>query len=466
MNNSNETIVHRLDNRDGFTVVDYREVGLPVFSRDSLLTLQEISEIGPIEQFVLKSIKIGLTSPQNIQKLLGLSQNIIDKQIGSLVYDGAISSAGSSDNDEFSLTQSGRERLALARTAIVSKETIPIYVDGITRTVIPIDSNALYTAKQLEDEGISLISPVPRHPPKESEIDIGDINTLFEITSGSRTVTKRVLKLEGFIGRNRMFFQRAIAIAYKSANARNMVIGFAIDGRISDDHEEKYGRAKDGPRSKLFGMLFDPKKRRKDIRDVARHVKDILPTVDSEVNTKRSGGKRKTISLKGPRNDTPVNSSTPSLVKPLQVYDHPPLLAKALESATHRILIISPWIRAGVVDASFISQLSECLNRGVNVRIEYGIGRVDKDEKYRDKSARSALEGLSQSFSNFSLTRTGNTHAKVLLVDDKYFVTTSFNWLSFRGDPTQPFREEWGTYVEGTEIVNAYYATLTETKPT
>ena len=54
--------------------------------------------------------------------------------------------------------------------------------------------------------------------------------------------------------------------------------------------------------------------------------------------------------------------------------------------------------------------------------------------------------------------RLGDTHAKVLIKDTDWFVTTSFNWLSFKGDPRRTFREEWGTQV-GIRSIVASYAT-------
>ncbi|NLA96488.1 MAG: hypothetical protein GX838_06575, partial [Clostridiaceae bacterium] len=81
-------------------------------------------------------------------------------------------------------------------------------------------------------------------------------------------------------------------------------------------------------------------------------------------------------------------------------------------------------------------------------------------ERDPDRLARESLEALAKAFDNFRLVRKGNTPAKVLLVDAAYFVTTSFNWLSFRGDPNQPMREEEGTLVEDASAVNAYHASL------
>jgi phosphatidylserine/phosphatidylglycerophosphate/cardiolipin synthase-like enzyme len=100
------------------------------------------------------------------------------------------------------------------------------------------------------------------------------------------------------------------------------------------------------------------------------------------------------------------------------------------------------------------------LERGVEVTIAFGIGRRDSRESRADVQARESLDAMSRSFPNFRFVRKGDTHAKVLLVDDQFFVTTSFNWLSFRGDPKQPMREEEGTIVEEPEIVEAYYQRL------
>ena len=56
--------------------------------------------------------------------------------------------------------------------------------------------------------------------------------------------------------------------------------------------------------------------------------------------------------------------------------------------------------------------------------------------------------------------RLGDTHAKVLIKDSDFFVITSFNWLSFRGDPSKPFREEWGTMVRDPTLVDDFYSEI------
>jgi hypothetical protein len=57
------------------------------------------------------------------------------------------------------------------------------------------------------------------------------------------------------------------------------------------------------------------------------------------------------------------------------------------------------------------------------------------------------LSDLAYRKTNLHFKEFGDAHAKILLMDDKYAVIGSFNWLSFEGDPRKGFREEMSYYV-------------------
>ena len=59
--------------------------------------------------------------------------------------------------------------------------------------------------------------------------------------------------------------------------------------------------------------------------------------------------------------------------------------------------------------------------------------------------------------SNFVLKFVGNTHRKHLVSDGKFAVVTSFNWLSFRGDPNRKARDELRFLVTEPEDVEKLY---------
>jgi hypothetical protein len=83
------------------------------------------------------------------------------------------------------------------------------------------------------------------------------------------------------------------------------------------------------------------------------------------------------------------------------------------------------------------------------VHVGYGIGIDDADSHQR---ALDRLGNLSEKYANFVFRRLQNSHAKVLIFDGA-LVITSFNWLSFVGDPQRTFRDERGLLVRKPEVV-------------
>lgn len=450
-----DAIAKRLDKREGAKIVAFREVGLPVFRLNSLMTLQEAGKLGAIEEFVLRSIAQGVNTSEDLVGFLGLPHKIISSQIAQLLFDGAVIQTAASP-PRYEPTRKGKTRIEDAASVRIVKERMAIYVDGITRLAVPVDTRELWTNPQLEGLGISVVPPTPRRSPRASEVDLADINRMFGMLAGDGEAKKRAIRLDALLGRVSVVFRRAVALAFKSDDGRRMSIAFAVDGRESEEHEIAYARSPDAARSMLFGTLFDSDKRRREVQTVVRELRSDLPQILPAAEQGHRG--KPVLSLRSKEEDRV--STAKRGVRVLSVYDHPPLLKRAFDTARVRVIIVSPWIRANVVDQDFVARLAQCLERGVEVTIAYGIGRRDAGERPADVTARESLAALSKSFSNFRFIRKGDTHAKVLLVDSSFFITTSFNWLSFRGDPRQPMREEEGTMVEDSVLVEDYYQKL------
>jgi hypothetical protein len=443
-----EDIVRRLDRRDGFRVVTYSRVGIPVFRINCAFTIQETSEVGAIEEFTLRSISEGVDKLVDLVKFLGLPLKVVASQLGRLVYEGLLATAAE-DEPRYCLTPAGRARMAGANTAVTLRQRMPIYLDGITRKLIELQPQDLWTAEQLEALGVASIAPGSRRAPQSRDIDLAQVNNIVSNAAGQDGPKRRAVRLDALVGRANLHFQRALAIAFKSDDGKRVSIAFAIDGRPSEEHEIDYERSGAARKAPLFASLFDPDKRRREAQAVNRELKQDFK-VDGE------GAAHRPL-LRLERASEPVLVSK-ARVRVLSVYEHPPLLQQALTQSKTRLLIVSPWIRANVVGDAFIKSLAACLDRGVAVTIAYGIGKSDPGERNRDVRAREYLESLQKTFVDFSLVKRGNTHAKVLLMDSVFFVTSSFNWLSFNGDPRLPLREEEGTLIEDPEAVDAYYS--------
>ena len=152
--------------------------------------------------------------------------------------------------------------------------------------------------------------------------------------------------------------------------------------------------------------------------------------------------------------DVPGELDVPVITQ-ISVFDHPRHLKDALAGAERRILVISPWIRGAVVDTSFLAQLERRLRGGVQVLIGHGYGQ---DDSGSDSQALRRLENMERRFPDrLSFVRLPNTHAKILIYDDVY-ITTSFNWLSFRGDRDRTYRMEEGTMVQSASYADQVFS--------
>ena len=141
------------------------------------------------------------------------------------------------------------------------------------------------------------------------------------------------------------------------------------------------------------------------------------------------------------------------------------MLWRALKETRTRLLIISPWIRDSVVDLPFCNALEELLKQGVDVYIGYGLvedekkvgrGKVQITPVVKEggkgrvpitPGAKDRLEQLQKRYPKLRLKFIGDTHAKILLCDKAFAIASSFNWLSFKGDPNKKFRDEQGYLV-------------------
>ena len=120
--------------------------------------------------------------------------------------------------------------------------------------------------------------------------------------------------------------------------------------------------------------------------------------------------------------------------------------------AKSEIDIISPWISANVVDKELLSLMEYALKNNVKIKILYGIGN-DERSKQTDAMASQLLQHFCKYKELFTMKKT-NIHYKLLICDDKYAISGSYNFLSFRGDyDGTDNRLEGAEYIDNKEII-------------
>jgi hypothetical protein len=130
----------------------------------------------------------------------------------------------------------------------------------------------------------------------------------------------------------------------------------------------------------------------------------------------------------------------------LQTAEHAAWLARALSEASEAIIIVSPWLKVRVV-RPLLGSMKHALERGCEVWIGHGMPTSAFHQDRSDEEAVQLIDGL-QRYGRLIRVDNLGTHEKVLVCDDEFFVTTSYNWLSYDGKD----RREHGVVQFGSQV--------------
>ncbi|MCX8047513.1 MAG: phospholipase D-like domain-containing protein [Anoxybacillus gonensis] len=138
---------------------------------------------------------------------------------------------------------------------------------------------------------------------------------------------------------------------------------------------------------------------------------------------------------------------------------------RAIEEAKWELDIISPWMSHRVVDEELMDKFEKALERGVTIKILYGINDTSIGNSSRSDQSDEVAEKLRRRYAvygdRFRIMRK-NTHYKLLICDEAFYVQGSYNFLSFKGEYDEHTREEGAQYSENAadirELRNMYFS--------
>jgi hypothetical protein len=476
--------IRRFENRSGFRLADVVDVALPVYSVNvNALTLAH-KRISPIEEFVLRSIALCMSTQEELMSFLGLPVEVVRPALASLAQGDQIALAARGARNGWVLTDNGRNALEKARLVVAEERTIPIVFDALLRQVTSLKTETLLQFKQLKEEGRIEIQIHPPKRPKVEEISAVHIERLFSSLGGGVEGRRDILCIRGMDPQSiKKRFVPAIALLFVSVDSEEIQLGFVVGNQLSDEHASAFAATQG-----FDELITSFRKKAPELQSEAKaviesanlpsaNIQSIVPDDSALRSAKVDVAERKTELLHASEQQVEAlqaklknaeshlaeleENAKSSAFSYLSVLDHPPLLADAVRNAKDRLLIISPWISPAVVNYEFIKHLESTLRRGVRVLVGYGIsGGEEHTKPIEQNPALKQLISLSSKHTNFSLKRLGNTHAKVLIKDCEFAALTSFNWLSFRGDPNRSFRDEQGVLIRDMKAINAKFDEL------
>jgi hypothetical protein len=456
---STEQVAERFPSYNGMSLVDFCDVALPIYRVTASVLVHEAKKLSTIEEFALRSIVLGFSRVEEIQGILGLSDKVVKGALTSLIRSELIAESASG---QLILTPHGSDESTAYSRSRPFEQQVTFDYDGITRKVILGHNSELLAPREVNAQGLVEIRPIPARRPTEEEIDLNDVSSHLGQFTRIGDSNLNLLRVRRITRGTRLFYN-AVMLIYKDNSSATYEAAFSVDGNISEAHGIAFLRSKGIEKLGILQSIENALDKEEiqneypnfaiakvERKAKAREVRRPRPERASSLESLK-----KQIADKSGVADPsdPVIEEAELAFRPLPVHEHADQLRKALIDSEDRLLIISPWITSAIVNYDFLKTLETRLREGVDVYIGYGIGQVpNKDEMPVQK-----LQALADKYKNMTFKFLGDTHAKILIKDNDWYIITSFNWLSFRGDPNRTFREEWGTLVSDSHMVETFF---------
>lgn len=407
----------------------------PCYIPASVLTVdvlaEEAEDIDTAQKYALAALSSGIDTVEDLQLFMGLTPEDTSTTIAGLLRSEFVDyqPPAAGEPRVLGLLPAGLEAARDAQVRRPKSTTIPVVYDRLTRAVTDWRKNTLVRTKAAKQSEAIIL-------PQQTGVDVEKSDlTVPSITSALDGYTSSDFTILGVTGvtESRNFYRDAILLIYRDVDSSTVRLAIELDGQWSEEH--------------LAAL--------EDVKAVTKLGISSSPEVDYEPADEPGPrlSREDVILIQATLADQ--DNAAPQLdrtaIRWLSMADHPACLDDALTSPKTRLLIISPWITRSVVNKQFVDRLRQ-VAREAEVTIFWGFGDNQKTDRH---SLQMLYEAARQS-KRLAIVRVKDTHAKVL-VSDGFYVKTSFNWLSFRGDSSRKFRQEEGDLVQDQELADLAY---------
>jgi hypothetical protein len=462
-----DEIVRQLPTRPGYRLADYAEVGLPVYRITTRLFTQVLKKVPPIDEFLLRLLQLGIHRTEEMSVFLGLPTSFVGDALSELLVHDLVSLRPGTDRTQrLSLTVKGMRALEGAETFVPEEKTHTLEYDAILQQVVTYGRDRYMSGREIRNSGYKQIRPLLKRQVGISDIPLREVQKSFNAV-GSRRDTKRIVLAVCEFYKRALCFLPAICVVYRAIEGSDIQVSFFIDGRPSPEHDQAFARA-DGVRL----LRID--------HDLTRFTEanESFDLILQEVESARAQFKSQRL-LAGHPGNQPATVQSAEKAQPwsylspqqlsgleqlgmayLDAQDHYPLLLHSLKATSYRMIIITPFLHESIVTDDFVLQLEALLRRGCRIHIGYGM--PDSETRKPSKSHTKVVERLEKLTLRYGqlVVKKVDTHAKVLLQDELLVALGSFNWLSFRGDPDRPFRDEQSVLITLPNMIEQKYQGL------
>lgn len=439
---ASEQIMRRFGNqRPGLELLGQVAAVVPVTVLRVDVLAQERKQLPLLDEFVVQLVHEGVETIEELASLLGLERDQVLNAAAGQISEGNVRRSGG----RLALTAQGLEVARNVAAIQPVLKQLPVPFDRIVWSIRNYPRTSLIKKREAEERGYLVLPRKKQASVALTDLTVEQFNQLIRHREDRERLIE-ILRIRKIASQSQHLYLAAQLLVYGNPEQGEVELELCIDGELQPMHGLELAAL--GAVEKL-GFQVGPPEPRPTLSPELEELRVPAEEVEAWAYASAKGAKVDGPAIEAPQKvaEIPVRS--------VNMLEHPEHLTAALDSAMKRVLIISPWVKGGVVTTDFVAKLERRLRAGVEIHIGHGIG---PDDRGSDEWALRKLQNLAKRFEKkFHLVRLRNTHAKILIYDG-IWINTSFNWLSFRGDPNQTFRMEEGTLVQIPREVDKAYA--------
>jgi hypothetical protein len=387
-----ELAARKFQFREGFHLVDYGEVGLPIFR----LTLEAITMsprfMPTIQEFAMRCLALGETHEVDVANMLGLKLDVVVGAMNVLISDGYVAREPNIDGaDGFHLTDAGKLRLLVDRLEVPQEEMVVVDYDGVRRMPLRLTGESVVRPAMLQATGAVQIRPYPAEAPGVDDLAIPDISKVIR-RQKSEDFRRTVLSLKRVVRRNSLF-REGVALVYAADKSDEVQVAFVIDDKLSDAYELAFAQH-GGPKKMGFvRAVAETDLSKKLERMIGRPIYKSMPGRDAMKAARKLevDGLLEVDAVRRSAAGTSLRGSNPVVaalgaaeerlkaarrdmdafeVRPLACYEQTELLDTALKKARKSLVITSAGIQSYIANPARLRDIDLLIGEGVQIEIE------------------------------------------------------------------------------------------------
>lgn len=459
------------------SLADYFVAMLPcqILHMDTLIV--EKRPLPTPTEFVLKAIKAGLNSQENIAKFLGLTQEYTDKLLTGLKLDDYI---GFDEFGKLKLFRRALEALASDGERRSLDKTVSILWDPILAT--PIQQRIdLYTQNTAKQAGKIWELQRVFHAPDINSLNNGDIQNYLN-SKQTPTNDREIYEILRIIAIKKTLIRfRQVTVLVYEKESSHPIFKIAYNGKIDDklsdaiaqkdgakligldtSFSRKAGALAVNERYKKLPVLHTTEEQKKlDIATLARQRSILMFAIDA-LNNRISEEPSETLKTKLLTKEAEYADIEGVLkeveIVPILPFDVPLALSSALESDGNVLSITTTTPNENHFTVSIQRQMKKALAGGMKINI-YIAGRLEHDHNINNNKghALAALNQIANEYSNLQVFFLKNQNRQVfeIYLEKSTLVFCNASPLGNRPEPFSP-RAFRGFRISGKSQIDAY----------